>query len=106
VLRDVAQLLQHEVRSVDIVARYGGEEFIVVLPETSTEGAATFAERIRERIEARTFESTGHSLLLTTSIGVATFPGPRVASMEDLVARADEALYRAKAEGRNRVRAE
>jgi two-component system, cell cycle response regulator len=106
VLRDVALLLQHEVRSVDIVARYGGEEFIVVLPETSTEGAVTFAERIRERIEAQTFESTGHSLLLTTSIGVATFPSPRVASMEDLVARADEALYRAKAEGRNRVRTE
>jgi two-component system cell cycle response regulator len=106
VLRDVAQLLQHEVRSVDIVARYGGEEFIVVLPETSTEGAVAFAERIRERIESRMFESTGHSLLLTTSIGVATFPSPRVSSMEDLVARADEALYRAKAEGRNRVRAE
>jgi two-component system cell cycle response regulator len=106
VLRDVAVLLQHEVRSVDIVARYGGEEFMVVLPETSTEGAVTFAERIRERIEAQTFESTGHSLLLTTSIGVATFPSARVASMEDLVARADEALYRAKAEGRNRVRAE
>jgi two-component system cell cycle response regulator len=106
VLRDVAQLLQHEVRSVDIVARYGGEEFIVVLPETSSEGAVVFAERIRERIEARMFESTGHSLLLTTSIGVATFPSARVASMDDLIARADEALYRAKAEGRNRVRTE
>ena len=106
VLRDVAQLLQHEVRSVDIVARYGGEEFLVVLPETSTEGAVVFAERIRERIEARMFESTGHSLLLTTSIGVASFPSERVASMDDLISRADEALYRAKAEGRNRVRAE
>jgi two-component system, cell cycle response regulator len=106
VLRDVAQLLQHEVRSVDIVARYGGEEFMIVLPETSTEGAVTFAERIRERIESQTFESTGHSLLLTTSIGVASFPSPRATSMEDLVARADEALYRAKAEGRNRVRSE
>ena len=106
VLRDVAQLLQHEVRSVDIVARYGGEEFVVVLPETSTDGAVAFAERLRERIEGRAFESTGHSLLLTTSIGVASFPSARVASMEDLVARADEALYRAKAEGRNRVRAE
>ena len=91
---------------MDIVARYGGEEFMVVLPETSTEGAVAFAERLRERIEARAFESTGHSLLLTTSIGVASFPSTRVASMEDLVARADEALYRAKADGRNRVRAE
>jgi two-component system cell cycle response regulator len=106
VLRDVAQLLQHEVRSVDIVSRYGGEEFIVVLPETSTEGAIVFAERIRERIEARMFESTGHSLLLTTSIGVATFPSERVTTMDELIRRADEALYRAKADGRNRVRAE
>jgi two-component system cell cycle response regulator len=106
VLRDVAQLLQHEVRSVDIVARYGGEEFVVVLPETVTDGAVAFAERIRERIETRMFETNGHSLLLTTSIGVATFPSPRVASMDDLIARADEALYRAKADGRNRVRAE
>ena len=106
VLREVAQLLEHEVRSVDIVARYGGEEFIVVLPETATDGAVVFAERIRERIAERAFESTGHSLALTTSIGVATFPSARVASMEDLLARADEALYRAKADGRNRVRAE
>lgn len=106
VLRDVAQLLLHEVRSVDIVARYGGEEFMVVLPETSTDGAVAFAERLRERIEGRAFEGTGQSLLLTASIGVASFPSTRVASMDDLVARADEALYRAKAEGRNRVRAE
>ena len=106
VLRDVAQLLQGEVRSVDIVARYGGEEFMIVLPETSTDGAVAFAERLRKSIEGHAFESTGHSLLLTTSIGVASFPSTRVASMDDLVARADEALYRAKAEGRNRVRAE
>ena len=106
VLRDVAQLLQHEVRSVDIVARYGGEEFVVVLPETSTDGAVAFAERLRKSIESHAFDSTGHALLLTTSIGVASFPSARVASMEDLVARADEALYRAKADGRNRVRAE
>ena len=106
VLRDVAAVLQHEMRSVDIVARYGGEEFVVVLPETATDGAVAFAERLRERIEARAFESTGHALLLTASIGVATFPSARVASMEDLLARADEALYRAKADGRNRVRAE
>ena len=52
-LREVAALLQHAVRSVDVVARYGGEEFVVVLPETAEGGAVAFAERIRERIEAQ-----------------------------------------------------
>jgi two-component system cell cycle response regulator len=105
VLREVAALLSHEIRSVDVVARYGGEEFVVVLPETGEEGAVAFAERIRERIAAQTFggdEAAG--LSLTASIGVATFPAPGVDGVEELFARADAALYRAKAEGRNRVR--
>jgi diguanylate cyclase (GGDEF)-like protein len=110
-LREVAALLQHAVRSVDVVARYGGEEFVVVLPETAEAGAVAFAERIRERIEAQSFAVIaaqppgGSGLRLTASIGVATFPSPRVDSAEDLFAQADAALYRAKAEGRNRVRA-
>jgi len=109
-LREVAALLQHAVRSVDVVARYGGEEFVVVLPETAEAGAVAFAERIRERIEAQSFAVIaaqapgGTGLRLTASIGVATFPSPRVDSAEDLFAQADAALYRAKAEGRNRVR--
>ncbi|GEM_PF-143309 len=109
-LREVAALLQHAVRSVDVVARYGGEEFVVVLPETAEGGAVAFAERIRERIEAQMFAvigapgNEGTGLRLTASIGVATFPGPRVDSAEDLFGQADAALYRAKAEGRNRVR--
>jgi len=110
-LREVAALLQHAVRSVDVVARYGGEEFVVVLPETAGAGATAFAERIRERIEAQSFVlgdasgTGGAGLRLTASIGVATFPSLRVDSAEDLFAQADAALYRAKAEGRNRVRA-
>jgi two-component system cell cycle response regulator len=110
-LREVAALLQHAVRSVDVVARYGGEEFVVVLPETAEGGATAFAERIRERIEAQLFTviagpgtGIGAALRLTASIGVATFPSPRVDSAEDLFVQADAALYRAKAEGRNRVR--
>jgi two-component system, cell cycle response regulator len=103
VLRDVAQLLQHGVRSVDVVARYGGEEFVIVLPETEVDGALLFAERVRERIEAHSFTTSGIVVTLTASLGVATFPGPGVQDADDLLARADEALYRAKAAGRNRV---
>ena len=105
VLRDVAALLKNAVRAVDVVARYGGEEFVIVLPETPAPGALAFAERLRERIEATDFSAHPHGTFhLTTSIGMATFPGPRIDSGDDLLARADEALYRAKADGRNRVR--
>ena len=105
VLRDVAALLKNAVRAVDVVARYGGEEFVIVLPETPAPGALAFAERLRERIEATDFSAHPHGTFhLTTSIGMATFPGPRTDSGDDLLARADEALYRAKADGRNRVR--
>jgi two-component system, cell cycle response regulator len=106
VLRDVAALLNVTVRGTDMVARYGGEEFLVVLPETDDEGAAAFAERIRERIENHplTGRANGCELRVTASIGVATFPAARIESVEDLFARADAALYRAKADGRNRVR--
>ena len=106
VLRELAGILTSAIRSVDMVARYGGEEFVVVLPETGAEGAIAFAERIRERIEGHGFRSGDRlTLRLTTSIGVATFPSSRVESVEDIFSRADAALYRAKAEGRNRVRA-
>src|SRR5207302_851648 len=75
------------------------------LPETASEGGAIFAERLRERIAAGAFDvSTERPVHLTVSIGIATFPSPRVASTEDLFARADEALYRAKSGGRNQVR--
>ena len=105
VSREVSALLTHAVRSVDVVARYGGEEFVVVLPETGEEGAVVFAERIRERIAEQSFGvSEGVRLPITASIGVATFPAPAVDSVDDLFASADAALYRAKAEGRNRVK--
>ena len=105
VLTDVGRLLQGAVRSVDVVARYGGEEFVIALPETGEVGATTFAERVREMIEAHHFVYNGDSeLQLTASIGVASYPAPGMETVEDLLARADQALYRAKAEGRNRVR--
>jgi two-component system cell cycle response regulator len=105
VLRQVGELLRREARSVDIVARYGGEEFVVVMPETTLQGAAVFAERVRRRVEARDFaEPGGAPLRMTVSIGIAGYPNERVTSADSFVALADQALYRAKDEGRNLVR--
>ncbi len=104
VLRGIGMILQRSVRSVDMVARYGGEEFVVVLPETGEMGAVAFAERIRQRAEQHNFEAARTSTVrVTVSIGVSCFPSPHVDSAEDLFARADAALYRAKERGRNQV---
>ena len=105
VLRQVGELLRREARSVDLVARYGGEEFVVVMPETSTQGAAIFAERVRSRVQNRDFADPGDDpVRVTISIGLATFPDDRVHSADSFVSLADQALYRAKNEGRNLVR--
>jgi two-component system cell cycle response regulator len=105
-LREVARVLHGAVRNVDIVARYGGEEFAIVLPETSNEGAVAFAERVRERVAEHVFANERlPSLRITVSVGVASVPSADIESVEDFFARSDEALYRAKAGGRNQVRA-
>jgi diguanylate cyclase (GGDEF)-like protein len=104
VLRQLGALLDDAVRKVDIVARYGGEEFVMLLPETNREGGILFAERLRDRIAGKAFDvGLEQPVHLTVSIGIASFPSPRVTTTEDLFARADEALYRAKSGGRNRV---
>src|SRR6266576_1108686 len=105
VLRQVGELLRREARSVDIVARYGGEEFVVVMPETATQGAAIFAERVRSRVQNRDFADPGDDPVhVTISIGLASFPDDRIHSADSFVSLADQALYRAKNEGRNLVR--
>jgi two-component system cell cycle response regulator len=104
VLRELGELLRGAVRTADFVARYGGEEFVLVLPETSAEGAVAFADRLREKVAHHPFGNVaGVSLAISASIGVALFPAPRIATVDELLSAADTALYRAKADGRNRV---
>ncbi|WP_224243610.1 GGDEF domain-containing response regulator [Hyalangium gracile] len=102
VLRKVARALQQCVRETDIVARYGGEEFAVLLPRTPLTGAITVAERIwKELGQLRVGPEA--NLKVTASLGISGFPHRTVLSADQLLLTADEALYRAKREGRNRV---
>jgi diguanylate cyclase (GGDEF)-like protein len=103
VLRGMGLLLKKEIRSTDIPGRYGGEEFCVILPQTPPEGAREFADRFRMTVESTAFPAQGHELKITVSVGVSACPSPLVGSGEDLIRLADEALYRAKAAGRNCV---
>jgi diguanylate cyclase (GGDEF)-like protein len=103
-LRELAACVRTCVRKEELFARYGGEEFIVVLPETNIEGALIVAERIRALVEKHPFQYEGKSYPLTVSIGVAAIDGESdQLSPADLIARADEKLFQAKRDGRNRV---
>ena len=114
-LEHLAALLRAEVRETDLVARYGGEEFVVILPETTKFEARELAERIRARVAGTPVElpasiSCGTlqpvaplAQRFTISLGVATYPRD-ARTAETLLASADEALYEAKKEGRNRTR--
>jgi diguanylate cyclase (GGDEF)-like protein len=100
VLVEVAQRVRAEVREVDIVARYGGEEFVVILPESGADGAGHTAARICGAVRHSPFRAGDLELPVTVSIGVAVFP-LHAESVSTLVRVADEALYAAKADGRD-----
>jgi diguanylate cyclase (GGDEF)-like protein len=100
VLIELARRMRAEVREVDTVARYGGEEFVIVLPETDAAGAASTAERLRHSIRSAPFRIEGIDLHVTASIGVAVFP-EHGATPSDLLRSTDDALYQAKAGGRD-----
>jgi diguanylate cyclase (GGDEF)-like protein len=102
ILKGVSRLIRDEVRSMDVVSRYGGEEFAVILPHTRKQDSLVIAERIRKGIEEYRPPSGGISEWPTISLGVAEFPGD-AASIEDLVNKADMAMYDAKKTGKNRV---
>jgi len=104
VLRDFALRIKRSIRGIDLACRYGGEEFVIVMPETDMAVAAMVAERLRRRIAAEPFaiqQGTGE-VAVTISIGVAGLRG-KDDSAASLLKRADQALYRAKRDGRNRV---
>ncbi len=105
VLRELSDCVKGVVRKDELFARYGGEEFAVVLPETCCPDAAALADRVRAQVEAHPFYYDGERLRITISLGVATAPGASPTTAAELIAHADESLYAAKREGRNRVRA-
>jgi two-component system, cell cycle response regulator len=102
VLKMVAKILTRNTRGHDVVARFGGEEFIVMLPETSLNGAVVVAERIKMAVESFNFEPLGCQHCITVSIGIGEFPTTG-SGTEELLKCADAALYEAKASGRNCV---
>ncbi|MEO6690652.1 MAG: diguanylate cyclase [Dokdonella sp.] len=102
-LRAVIDPISSELRQSDTLGRYGGEEFLVVLPGVDATSAELVAERIRNRVQQMAMLVSGKHIKLTLSVGIATL-SVGMNSPEDLIERADVALYRAKAGGRNRVR--
>jgi len=102
VLVEVARLFKRTIRGTDIVGRYGGEEFCILLPETSTSGAITFAERVRQEMEEMIIDFNNIELRTTISIGTATLPRD-ANSPTELISTADLAMYKSKEGGRNRV---
>ena len=104
VLRNIGEMLLGNVRATDLAARYGGEELTVVLPHTDAAGAFQFAEALRQRFADLDHVLDGVTLKRTASLGVASRDGQEeLPNAEGLLKLADEALYRAKQGGRNRV---
>jgi diguanylate cyclase (GGDEF)-like protein len=96
-------VILNNMRSIDIAARYGGEEFAFILPRTELYEAQAVAERIRADIEAEQVSTDSGVLTVTVSIGLVGFPDEKIPNTSRLLEGADEALYRAKRGGKNRI---
>lgn len=103
VLKEFSRQLKKRTRKSDVLARYGGEEFILLLTQTSLDGAVTEAERIRQCIGTKRFKAIKGKRGLTVSIGVASWPHKDITTYDDLISCADNALFAAKDAGRNHV---
>lgn len=103
VISEVGKLIKQCTRNIDIAARYGGDEFLIVLTETNNEGAMQFCERLRMVISEHFFESGDDQIRLTMSLGFAITQPGEVITSKLLVKRADQALYQAKNQGRNKT---
>jgi diguanylate cyclase (GGDEF)-like protein len=102
-LRELSARIKGSIRKEELFARYGGEEFAVVLPETPCPGAANLGERLVKVINSQPFQYENRSYQVTISVGVTTTQGETDITPSELIRRADEKLYQAKHEGRNRV---
>ena len=102
ILREIGTLIKENIREIDVAGRYGGEEFCVVLPDTDQTGAEYAAERIRQAVENALIKAYDTQVKATVSVGLSTYPQDGE-KMEELVDKADWALYKAKKEGRNKV---
>jgi two-component system cell cycle response regulator len=102
-LRELVAQVKEAIRKEELFARYGGEEFVVVLPETNREGAMQMAERLRHLVEVHDFHYEDRHYKITISLGLVATEGDESLTPNDLIKQADEKLYQAKRDGRNRV---
>jgi two-component system cell cycle response regulator len=103
ILTELARILKRAVRALDLVSRYGGEEFTILMPDASLNDAMRVAERLRRSVENHEFATRDQTMKVTVSMGVASVPHPLVCNPAQLINAADQALYAAKRNGRNRV---
>jgi len=104
VLREFAQLVRRHTRKSDVFTRYGGEEFILLLPQTTLQGAISEAKRLSNIIKEHSFRGKeGLTLKLTASMGVSACPHKKIKTYDDLITYADNALFQAKQTGRNKL---
>lgn len=105
VLKEISTLLTKSLREIDIPARYGGDEIAIILPETEIEQAFFVARRIKRLIESSPVRFKDNVITLKACFGISSCPNPSIKTVEDMIAAADTALYKAKRNGKNRIEA-